>query len=123
MTIHERIDKFLVERRRSTGGWAEVRPEDITALHKILDMLLERKFEKDPDGDLPIEYCIVDRTRFERLSYEATPYHHEAQTTQEKQDIFATNIFNLEVAHQNLVRMHRILRDEELGTRNKKRSV
>lgn len=110
--LHAKIDKFLSERRHSKGGWAEVRLEDVKALSDIISTLISEKFDKDPDGDLPIEYIIVDRTRFERMSFEPVPYHRDAQTPEQKQVILDAHIFNLDVAHGEAIRMHRILRNE-----------
>ena len=119
-TLQTMIDKFLSGRRHSSGGWAEVRLEDIKALCDILSMLIKKKFAPDPDGDVPVEYLLVDRTRFERVSFEPVPYHHKAQSPGEKQEILDAHLFNLDVAHEAVIRMHRILRNERERTRSQK---
>lgn len=69
------VKEFLSERSASTGnGWAEVKENDVTAVLDILDLMFELKYERDCDGDLPIEACVVDRTKFHGLRYCAVPY-------------------------------------------------
>ena len=117
-TLQTMIDKFLSERRHSAGGWAEVQLQDVKDLCAILSELIKRKFEADPDGDLPIEYTIVDRTRFDRMRFEPVPYHHKAQNLEEKQTILDAHMYNLNVAHIAVTCIHNVLRNER--TRNKK---
>lgn len=50
--LRSKIERFLVRKRKSTGGYAEVQPVDIKQLYSIIQELIEAKFEKDPDGDL-----------------------------------------------------------------------
>jgi hypothetical protein len=69
------VKKFLYERSASTGNsWAEVKEDDVRSILDILDLMFELKYEKDCDGDLPMEAHVVDRTTFYRLQYRAIPY-------------------------------------------------
>jgi predicted RNA-binding Zn-ribbon protein involved in translation (DUF1610 family) len=73
------IDKFLAEKRVSDGGLAPVTEEDIVQLHVILNRIIRMKWGADPDGDWPINWQLIDRTRFEPMHYRPVPYEHEAE--------------------------------------------
>jgi len=72
------IDKFLAEKRVSDGGWAPVTEQDLRQLCSLMDRIIRMKWGKDPDGDLPIELEVVDRTRFQRMHYAPVPYEQDA---------------------------------------------
>ena len=72
--IHSLIDKYLAKRVKSAGGWAPVKEDELIALVEIIDKLITSKYQADPDGDYPIEYCIVDRTTCEPMSFRGLPY-------------------------------------------------
>lgn len=55
------LNNFFTKRGESDGGWAEVLPDDIDKLYEIIDTILRLKYETDSDGDLPIEYMLVNR--------------------------------------------------------------
>jgi len=93
--LHALIDKFLKERKKSTGGYAPVSQEEIDTLCNIVQSLIELKYQPDPDGDVPVEFTIVDRTQYERLGYGPIPYIDKANT--EKEQLLA-----VELAHMNM---------------------
>jgi len=68
------IGRFLKDYRESKGGYAEITTEDIHLLYGIMRELIERKCERDPDGDLPIEFEIVNRRTHEPMHYGQVPY-------------------------------------------------
>lgn len=70
------IDRFLEDHRECSagGGWAQITEKDITRLYEIVWELIELKCDKDADGDLPIEFKIINRRTHERLHYMAVPY-------------------------------------------------
>jgi len=75
--LHHLIDDFLAEKVPSAGGgWAPVDPDQVSQLNDIVHRLVMLKYGADSDGDYPIEWEIVDRTRFERLPYNLVPYDH-----------------------------------------------
>jgi len=59
----EQISRFLVDSRKSDGGYAEVTTEDMQQLQDIFYKICELKFQKDADGDLPINFQVVDRNK------------------------------------------------------------
>lgn len=68
------IDRFLEDHRESEGGYAKVTTEDIHLLYEIIRELIELKCDKDPDGDLPIEFEIVNLRTHEPMHYGQVPY-------------------------------------------------
>jgi len=68
------IDRFLEDHRESDGGYAKVTTEDIHLLYEIVRELIAFKCEEDPDGDLPIEFEIVNRRTHEPMHYGQVPY-------------------------------------------------
>ena len=75
-TLLRHIDRFLAQRKESTGGYAPVEPEEVQALQDIIHRLIALKYEQDPDGDLPLEATVTDRTRYERPLHLPVPYAH-----------------------------------------------
>lgn len=76
------LEKFYADgKRESDGGFAEVKPNDMGDLHRIFDAIIKAKFEKDPDGDLPIEFEMVDRNIHERplAWWVRIPYNHKKE--------------------------------------------
>jgi len=114
-----RIDKFLMEKRRSTGGWAEVKLVDVDQLADIIRELIKLKFAKDPDGDLPIEVQLVDRTRFEPMLYRPVRYSHRVKNIGELRDILDGHGFNLDIAQGCFSCAYRALREEERAAKKK----
>lgn len=68
------IDRFLEDHRESDGGYAKITTEDIHLLYEIVRELIELKCDEDPDGDLPIEFEIVNRRTHESMHYGQVPY-------------------------------------------------
>lgn len=62
--LQAKIEKFLAGKKKSAGGWAPVDEGEIEELENIVYALIEAKYEKDPDGDLPVSAHLTDRTRF-----------------------------------------------------------
>jgi len=70
------IEQFLVNHRECSagGGWAQITDADLDQLHKIIWKLIELKCDRDADGDLPIQFKIVNRRTHENLAYSAVPH-------------------------------------------------
>lgn len=70
------IHRFLENHRECSagGGWAQITDEDITRLYEIIGELIALKCDKDADGDLPIEFEVINRRTHERSHYTAVPY-------------------------------------------------
>ena len=58
------IDTFLAERKESDGGWPSVKGEEIFDLSDIIFELIESKWSPDADGDSPVEFTLIDRTKY-----------------------------------------------------------
>ena len=88
-SLTRQIEAFLATGQKgSAGGFAPVTPEEVEQLHGIIGALLEAKYERDPDGDLPVEAILTDRTRFERpmtlpIPYTSKPFPNHSELEME----------------------------------------
>lgn len=97
--LYNKIDEFLAEHRESVGGWVFVAPKDLEQLDEIINWLLAAKYDLDHDGDLPVEFKLIDRTRFERMYYKPVPYNDGVPPHSEKDDqLIDTLSFNVVMA-------------------------
>jgi len=73
----KRLEAFLADKvpEGAGGGWPKVDPAEVEALGAIVQGLIKAKYAKDADGDLPIHYTLVDRTRYQSLHF--MPLVHE----------------------------------------------
>lgn len=97
--VVELTSKFLAERRRSAGGFANITTEDSENLSDIVRALIIAKCEADPDGDRPIEFDIFDATKIKPLSFGPIPYDHDVRSEDELDSIMKRLVYNLQVAH------------------------
>jgi hypothetical protein len=75
MLLEEAIELFLSEPRESNNGdWSKPTDDDMELLYSIIYELIEQKFERDCDGDLPLKFHVCDRTRFESPCYIDVPH-------------------------------------------------
>lgn len=74
--VAKAIGRFLATRSRSDGGFAPVGKDDIQDLYRVMEAIFEAKYERDPDGDLPINIVLVDRTQYEPVHHMLIPYRH-----------------------------------------------
>lgn len=82
-TLLRDIETFLSERKEAKGsGWPEVKLEEERQLNAIIHALICLKWEEDVDGDLPIEWETVDRTKYYHpfLHYCKSEYPHKKKT-------------------------------------------
>lgn len=116
--IHGAIDKFAKDRRLADGGgWAPVHDEDLDQLHCILNALLVLKFQRDCDGDLPINFEIIDRTKFEPSHFMPVPYNPFEASPEKKAEHMKEVAYNLETAAKAMIRAIKI---QELDADRKK---
>lgn len=71
------LSDLLSERRESRGGYAPITRQDMRDFARLIHHVIEAKWERDPDGDLPIEVVIVNRNTHYRMYYQRVPYAHE----------------------------------------------
>lgn len=100
--LMKKIDDFMKDKRKSNGGYAEVRDKDIIKLSEIIREICEAKYEKDPDGDIPINWDILDRTKYEPLDLLQVPYSHK-----DKDGHFKAVVSNLTYFSERLYRLCR----------------
>ena len=63
--LFSKLEDFLKTRKTSDGGYADVADDEMSQLVDIVRDVLELKYERDPDGDMPVEFQLVDRTRYQ----------------------------------------------------------
>ena len=116
--IHRKVDKFLGREAVSTGGWADVTPEEVEDLKDLVDLLIKTKCQRDPDGDLPIEHIIIDRRHYEAMHFVPVPYDRLMPERLERSMEIAE--LNLSIAHDSFKTKFRIWRhDRREGKRQK----
>jgi hypothetical protein len=92
--LHARMSSWLNNVRMSTGGWAEITEDDVDELWYLVDGLIHLKCDSDPDGDVPIDFLLVDRTKNERMCFRPVPYGNDEDTEEERFHIIEKNWFN-----------------------------
>lgn len=90
--VRVNIEQFLKERRHSTGGWAPVTDEDMDQLHTVIHTLIAAKWGADPDGDRPINYILIDRTKYRPMHFVPLPYGRKAGKREEEFDSAMRNL-------------------------------
>lgn len=70
------VTRYLQNPVTGDGDWPEVTRDDMDQLHKIIQMILEAKFENDVDGDRVIEYALCNRKKH-HLWYWVLPHRVE----------------------------------------------
>lgn len=99
--IHNLVDEFLRVRRNSDGGWAQVTSTDLLFLNGIITQLLVEKFQEDSDGDLPVEFNIINRNTHQKVHYLPVPYTHPA-TVKEMMRRLSITQTNIQIAVNDL---------------------
>lgn len=71
------IDSFLQKRTESeTGGFSKVTQKEMHQLSEIFYKIIEAKWGRDADGDLPVKYDLLDWTRYQPMYWTEVPHHH-----------------------------------------------
>lgn len=83
--LQARIEKFLANKKKSSGGWAPVDEGEVEELSELVYAIIEAKYDKDPDGDLPVSAHLTDRTRY-KLPF-IMPIPHLVKRSHELEDI------------------------------------
>jgi len=83
-----RITAFLAQGKTpSDGGFAAVTTDELEELNGIIGDLIAAKYAVDPDGDLPVEFQLTDRTRYERPFNVVIPYSHKPYANYSEQEL------------------------------------
>lgn len=90
--IKNYIDNPLPE---NGSGWPIVEENDIEDLVYIIRDIIDCHFPRDCDGDTPIEFEIIDRTKYEPRFFSPIPYRH---TITDIMDYIKPLAFNASVA-------------------------
>lgn len=117
LTIGDLVIRFLEHRRESRGGWAEITDEDVEALRKIIETLVEFKCEADPDQDRPIQFKLIDRRKYHLWMFRPVPFnkefHEHGEATMD--EIVEACHTNLRIAFNQLDGALSLKRDADRG--------
>jgi len=123
-SIHSAIDRFVSERRTSSGGgWANVEESDFEQLRGIIEKLVKAKCESDADGDYPIECILTNRRTHESSHFFQMPYSHNVNHPDELECGLSAACANISIAHSQLDRimmLRRFLQDNVARQKNPK---
>ena len=107
---------FSKPKVKSDGGYAKVSDAEFAELADLIHVLIEARWGSDEDGDLPIEFALVNRTTHHRLHFMPVPYgagcgHHQ-DLNPESADAFLVDaeehlghMLNLRIAWDDATRM------------------
>ncbi len=91
---------------KSDGGYAPVSGGDFQELEEIICALIRARWEIDPDGDLPVEVTLVNRTTHQRLHYRPVPYgrpeDHPIAQAKVDAEVLDRSLSNLRLAMEDL---------------------
>ena len=81
--LTKQLEEFLADHRESRGGggYAPVKQHDMNQLYDVMYSIIAAKWDADCDGDRPINFSIIDRTRFEPQHFIEIPYRHLVDST------------------------------------------
>lgn len=117
--VRKAIQDLLEERRESDGGYAAVTDEDMTRFHEVMDAIIQAKWGSDPDGDRPINYILIDRTKYWPMRYSPVPYAHVGCPQGERLEAFREKLANLNSATEDV---DRHLRGDEMERLRKEKN-
>jgi len=103
LRLKKKLDELLEDESLvDNSGWAKVTREDLDKINEIFHTVLALKYERDSDGDLPVEFDLTDRTKCERRHNFPLPYHFKASTEEELDNIIFMAASNAKVANEGL---------------------
>lgn len=106
-----------LERSDGDGSWPKgISKEKIALLWLELESLIEKYFDADSDGDLPIDLHMVDRTKYQRLHYTPIPYDHKNENDLDR--VVELSLLNLNIAQEDF---NRAIRAREYVSRQQLR--
>jgi hypothetical protein len=101
--IDKAIDTFLSQRRTTDGShYAPVYDADMVDLDRILSLLIGAKWEADVDGDYPLEYRLLDRTKHSPEFWMYVPRHDKIVTPEQYRSALRAATSNVNWANQAL---------------------
>ncbi len=106
--VRQAILSLLEERRESDGGYALVTDEDMVRFHAVMDALIVEKWGSDADGDRPMQYKLIDRTKYWPMHFDPVLYAHPGCSEQERREAFRERLANLQSAAEDVDRHLRV---------------
>jgi hypothetical protein len=118
----KKLTAFLAERRKSDGGWAVPTKQDMQQLDSLLYQIIEEKFQRDSDGDLPVRFVLTDLTRYEYFHFRPVLRDHDYEPgsrfrahppLQRRMEVHGMHMLNLALAHDEAAGSWRLFEMEE----------
>jgi hypothetical protein len=110
LALLDKITRFILNTRVSLdGGWAPVTKVEFETLNGIIQALIDVKWGPDADGDRPINYKLIDRTRFESDHFFLLPYLSRATGHKELLNYISYAATNSGIAQDRLSRAIKVL--------------
>lgn len=75
---------------------SRVTREKLEKFHAAISKAAEKLWKRDEDGDLPVNWDVTDRTRFQPFFRLPVPYDHHAETEEDHDQILSALISNLD---------------------------
>jgi hypothetical protein len=96
--LHAALDRILDREpfEEDAGGWPKFEPVELTRLYDFFRKVIDAKYPRDGDRATPVEFTILDRTRFEPMHYMPVAYDHKPDANHA--DILETRLANLRIA-------------------------
>jgi hypothetical protein len=113
----------LLTRSRSEGGssWAPVSKELWSELNEVFDKIINAVVTPDCDGDLSIEFELVNRTKGRMPRFQPIPYDDfmSDKPDQGKTDKYLDAVlYNFQVASEELTRANRLYKFKAIPREN-----
>lgn len=74
---------------------SQMTSKKLEKFHAAILKAAEKLWERDEDGDLPVDWDVTDRTRFQPFSRIPVPYDHHAETEEDHDQILSALVSNL----------------------------
>ena len=84
------------------GGWAKVTRDEMLTLQDIISALIISKYHGDEDGCRPIDFQLVDRTKYEPMHYWPVVYNHGDLTEDQQVARMDDLLGNLNIATERV---------------------
>ncbi len=112
MDIFERLKQFLAkENEKSGNGWPEIPIDDLNEFASLIDDLIEAKWGRDCDSNLPIRCRIYDRKHRWMPYFSVLPHFHKLKTVADKKCFIRALFGNTATANADLDRYSRFIEE------------
>jgi hypothetical protein len=83
------------------NDWSEP-PAELDEFKEEIQEAILQKYGADQDGDCPVHFQLVDRTKYQFSHYQPVPYTHAAKTQEDFRQIYNVLSINLATALRDM---------------------